>query len=89
MPCAFSLGVDEEDKATTLIQGTGFQTFFVGNDVAKALGYSDARKAIRVHVDTEDKGVDKMATPSGTPKTIFINESGLYSLVLSSKLSRT
>ena len=41
MPCAFSLGVDEEDKATTLIQGTGFQTFFVGNDVAKGVTKHD------------------------------------------------
>ena len=62
------------------------ETFFVGNDVAKALGYSDVRKAIRVHVDSEDKGVDEMATPGGAQKVIIINESGLYSLILSSKL---
>ena len=62
------------------------QPLFVGKDVAEALGYSDARKAIRVHVDDEDKGVDEMATPGGTQKTVFINESGLYSLILSSKL---
>jgi prophage antirepressor-like protein len=37
-------------------------------------------------VDDEDKGVDEMATPGGTQKTVFINESGLYSLILSSKL---
>ena len=62
------------------------ETFFVGKDVAEALGYSDASKAIRVHVDSEDKGVDEMATPGGMQKVIIINESGLYSLVLSSKL---
>ena len=60
--------------------------FFVGKDVATTLGYSDSRKAIRVHVDEEDKGVDEMATPGGKQKVILINESGLYSLVLSSKL---
>jgi prophage antirepressor-like protein len=41
---------------------------------------------IRVHVDEEDKGVDEMATPGGKQKVILINESGLYSLILSSKL---
>ena len=64
------------------------ETFFVGKDVAEALGYSDACKAIRVHVDSEDKGVDEMATPGGMQKVIIINESGLYSLVLSSKLEQ-
>ena len=64
------------------------ETFFVGRDVAEALGYSDASKAIRVHVDSEDKGVDEMATPGGMQKVIIINESGLYSLVLSSKLEQ-
>ena len=54
--------------------------------MATALGYKDVSKAIRVHVDAEDKGVDKMATPGGTQKITIINESGLYSLILSSKL---
>ncbi len=62
------------------------EVFFVGKDVAATLGYSDSRKAIRVHVDEEDKGVDEMATPGGKQRVILINESGLYSLVLSSKL---
>ena len=62
------------------------QIMFVGSDVAKALGYSDACKAIRVHVDSDDKGVDEMATPGGTQKVTVINESGVYSLILSSKL---
>ena len=60
--------------------------FFVGKDVATTLGYSDSRKAIRVHVDEEDKGVGGMATPGGKQRVILINESGLYSLILSSKL---
>ena len=59
---------------------------FVGKDVATALGYSDAQKAIRVHVDDDDKGGAVLSTPGGNQKVIFINESGLYSLILSSKL---
>ena len=62
------------------------ETFFVGKDVATALGYTNTLKAIRDHVDSEDKGVNEMVTPGGTQKVIFINESGLYSLILSSKL---
>ncbi|MCR5434133.1 MAG: Bro-N domain-containing protein [Bacteroidaceae bacterium] len=52
----------------------------------QALGYSDASKAIRVHVDSDDRGVDEMATPGGTQKVVIINESGLYALILSSYL---
>lgn len=62
------------------------EPWFVGKDVAEALGYSDTAKAIRVHVDPEDKGVDEMATPGGKQNITIINESGLYSLILSSKL---
>ena len=62
------------------------EPWFVGKDVAVALGYSDPAKAIRVHVDDEDKGVDEMATPGGKQNITIINESGLYSLILSSKL---
>ena len=62
------------------------QIMFVGKDVAMALGYANTLKAIRDHVDSEDKGVNEMVTPGGTQKLIFINESGLYSLILSSKL---
>ena len=45
---------------TTAING---EPYFVGKDVAAILGYSDTAKAIRVHVDDEDKGVDEMDTP--------------------------
>jgi prophage antirepressor-like protein len=62
------------------------QIMFVGKDVATALGYSDSNKAIRIHVDDEDKGGAVLSTPGGNQKVIFINESGLYSLILSSKL---
>lgn len=69
--------------------------WFVGKDVAKALGYSNTSKAVIVHVDDDDKmsvmvgiGADSHFgnAPSGSTKTTFINESGLYSLILSSKL---
>ena len=60
--------------------------WLVGKDVAQALGYSDTAKAVRVHVDDEDKGVADLSTPGGIQSFTIINESGLYSLVLSSKL---
>ena len=61
------------------------ETFFVGKDVAMALGYSNPLKAVRDHVDLEDKTVNESFTVNGT-SLIFINESGLYALILSSKL---
>lgn len=60
--------------------------WFVGKDVAQVLGYSDTAQAIRKHVDAEDKGVVEMTTPGGVQQITAINESGLYSLILSSKL---
>ncbi len=66
------------------------EPWFVGKDVAEILGYHDTAKAIRVHVDEEDKQifkVDEMATLKTSNYGVFIiNESGLYSLILSSKL---
>lgn len=62
------------------------EPWFVGNDIAVALGYSDPRQAVRYHVDADDKGVVKTTTPGGMQQVITINESGLYSLILSSKL---
>ncbi len=58
----------------------------VGKDVAVALGYAKPTDAVRKHVDTEDRGISKMETPSGEQDTVIINESGMYSLILSSKL---
>ena len=58
----------------------------VGKDIAERLGYMNTRDAIYKHVDDEDKGVAKCDTPSGKQDMTVINESGLYSLVLSSKL---
>lgn len=62
------------------------EPWFVGKDVAEVLGYSDPNKAIAMHVDEEDKLNDKTASSLGQRGGWFINESGLYSLVLSSKL---
>lgn len=62
------------------------EPWFVGKDVATALGYESPRAAVSKKVDEEDRGVSKMATPSGEQEMTIINESGLYGLVLSSKL---
>ena len=64
------------------------QIMFVGKDVATALGYSNSRKALLDHVDDEDKtdGVTFRDAIGRNQKAVFINESGLYSLILSSKL---
>ena len=62
------------------------EPWFVGKDVAAALGYKEPTKAAREKVDDDDKGVSKIDTPSGIQEMTIINESSLYSLVLSSKL---
>lgn len=62
------------------------EPYFVGKDVAIALGYERPTDAARKHIDPEDRGVAKIETPSGTQEMTVINESGLYSLILSSKL---
>ena len=64
------------------------QIMFVGKDVATALGYKNPSNALQVHVDSEDK-TSYLIQVSGSnykANTLFVNESGLYSLVLSSKL---
>lgn len=60
--------------------------WFVGKDVAEALGYTNPSKAFRDHIAEEDKGVTKCYTLGGAQQMTIINESGLYSLILSSKL---
>lgn len=62
------------------------EPFFVGKDVAEILGYKNPQEAIRNHVDSEDKGVSEILTPGGKQQVPVINESGLYSLILSSKM---
>ena len=62
------------------------EPWFVGCDIADALGYKRTADAIRQHVEDEDKGVAEMETPSGKQNMTIINESGLYALIFGSKL---
>lgn len=62
------------------------EAYFVGNDVAKALGYSNYKNAITNHVDKEDKLSTQIEYAGQRRKVIVVNESGLYSLIFSSKL---
>ena len=63
------------------------EPWFVGKDVAEVLGYTNPQKAVRDHIDDEDKTVNDLFSVNGT-KGVLINESGLYSLILSSKLPK-
>lgn len=65
------------------------EPWFVGKDVAEALGYGAGKSlanAVAKHVEAEDKGVTELMTPGGTQQMTIINESGLYALIFSSKL---
>lgn len=64
------------------------EPYFVGKDVAEILGYSEPRSAVSKKVDSEDRGVAKIETPSGVQEMTTINESGLYSLIFGSKLPK-
>ena len=68
---------------TMVING---EPWFVGKDVATILGYKDIINALRSHVDSEDKLGWQITTSGQRREVTFINESGLYSLILSSKL---
>lgn len=74
---------DFGDIRTVEIDG---EAWFVGKDIAEVLGYVDPNKAIAMHVDEEDKLNDKTASSLGQRGGWFINESGLYSLILSSNM---
>ena len=76
----------EFSKVRTLMRDG--EPWAVGKDVAEALGYKNPQEAVRMHVDPEDKGVSKTLTPRGEQDITIINESGLYSLILSSKLPK-
>ena len=85
--------MNTEIKLFTSPTGTELRTvekdgiiYFVGKDVATMLGYTNPQKAVRDHVDEDDRGVNEMDTPSGRQYITVINESGLYSLILASKL---
>lgn len=62
------------------------EPYFVGKDVANILGYSNTQRSVNAHVDEEDRRGYQISTPSGTQEMTVINESGLYSLILSSKM---
>ena len=76
--------------STTMSSGRSIlidnEPWFVGKDIALSLGYTNPQKAVRDHVDLEDRGVNEMDTPSGRQELTFINESGLYALIFGSKL---
>ncbi|MBE6859579.1 MAG: phage repressor protein/antirepressor Ant [Ruminococcus sp.] len=79
--------VNEEFGTVRTLMKDG-QPWFVGKDIADALGYSKSRNAIANHVDDEDKTTALIQGGGSNYKTtvVIINESGLYSLILSSKL---
>lgn len=68
---------------TIMIDG---EPWFVGKDIALVLGYCNTKDALSRHVDADDKGGSRITTPSGEQEMTIINESGLYSLVMGSKL---
>ncbi|MGX7701085.1 phage antirepressor KilAC domain-containing protein [Enterococcus mundtii] len=74
----------EQNEVRTILVND--EPYFVGKDVAEVLGYSNTQKAILNHVDEEDKGVTKWDTLGGKQNMTIINESGLYSLILKSKM---
>lgn len=74
----------EQNEVRTILVND--EPYFVGKDVAEVLGYSNTQKAILNHVDEEDKGGTKWDTLGGKQNMTIINESGLYSLILKSKL---
>lgn len=77
--------VNEDFGSVRVVEKNG-EPWFVGRDVAIILGYSNPRDAISKHIDDEDKGVAKCDTLGGSQNQTIINESGLYSLILSSKM---
>ena len=66
----------------------GGEPWFIGKDVAEILGYSNTPKAIRDHVDDEDKLAERIVLSGQNREVAIINESGLYSLILSSKMPK-
>lgn len=77
------INFDYTEVRTLMIED---EPYFVGKDVAVALGYSNPQKAIRDHVDKEDKLTERIVLSGQNRNMSIINESGLYSLIFSSKL---
>ena len=74
----------EQNEVRTVLVND--EPYFVGKDVAEILGYKNTSKTLKDHVDNEDKRGERIVTPSGEQVATIINESGLYSLILKSKL---
>ena len=74
----------EFGKLTVIEKGGEF--FFIGKEVAEKLGYINPQKAIRDHIEDEDKLIERFVQSGQGRNMYIINESGLYSLILSSKL---
>ena len=74
----------EQNKVRTILVND--EPYFVGKDVAEILGYERADNAIRNHVDDEDKLTHQISASGQNRNMTIINESGLYSLILKSKL---
>ena len=77
---------NQEFGAIRTLSNEQGEVLFCAKDVAEALGYNNPLQAIRLHIEEEDKGVLDFSTPGGNQPVVFINESGLYALILSSKL---
>lgn len=75
----------EQNEVRTILVNN--EPYFVGKDIAEVLGYTNTAKAIRDHVDEEDKLGERIVLSGQIREVIIINESGLYSLILKSKLS--
>ena len=79
---------DNEEFGQVRVMGTPDNPWFVASDVATALGYKNTRKAIIDHVDEEDKNTVTIRDGIGNPNKVTINESGVYALIMGSKLER-
>ena len=77
---------NQEFGAIRTISNEQGDVMFCAKDVAEALGYNNTMKAVRDHVDEEDKLRERIVLSGQNRQAIFINESGLYALILSSKL---
>ncbi|MDG4616469.1 phage antirepressor [Enterococcus lactis] len=75
----------EQNEVRTVLVND--EPYFVGKDVASVLGYSNTKDALSRHVDLEDKMGSRITTSGQSREMTIINESGLYSLILKSKLS--
>lgn len=74
----------EQNEVRTILVND--EPYFVGKDVASVLGYSNTKDALSRHVDLEDKMGSRITTSGQSREMTIINESGLYSLILKSKL---